>query len=246
MFQIRNLLRPNRCPLMPRQQQDAVVWTTTSYSSASPLSSNNSNRYRHFSDNTTNGPGQDEDVDVITDPVLVKQIVELHDRDFLHHGRRPRFRDYEKFKSPRKRASKLMLDLTNEAMAKSKASNPVVWETHFCVGDAIELEVISKGGIPQPIKKKKKDGEENDDDDDDDDDAYERPKPERKNLERMRGVVLGIFKKKMDTSVLIRDVIHGLPIERRIPLHSPLIQSLRVLEKNFVFKGKKRIKRAKL
>jgi len=31
-----------------------------------------------------------------------------------------------------------------------------------------------------------------------------------------------------------------------VPLHSPLLRSLEVLEKNFVFKGKRKVKRAKL
>jgi ribosomal protein L19 len=207
-----------------------------------------------------------------------KKIVDLQDRDFLHHKKRPRFRDYEKFKSPRKRASKLLLDLTNEAMNKSKTSNPAVWETKFRVGDAIEMEVISQGGIPQKGAAAGDNAEADMDataaaaDVATDDAALtaDVAKPDKsdktkknkhvpteaqqappkssynRNLERIRGVVLGIFKKKMDTSVLIRDVLFGVPIERLIPLHSPLIQSLRVLEKNFVFKGKKRIKRAKL
>ena len=138
------------------------------------------------------------------------------DRPFLHHGLRPRFRNYEKFRSPRKRASKLLLQLNQESVAKSKETKPAVWGTDFRVGDAVELDVVSQGGAKSD------------------------------NTEKMRGVVLGIFKKSMDTSILIRDVLFGEPVERRIPLHSPLVKSLRVLERNFVYKGKKRAKRAKL
>lgn len=86
----------------------------------------------------------------------------------------------------------------------------------FRVGDAIEIHMASIGGV----------------------------KSQR--FEKIRGVVLGIFRNGLDTSVLIRDVMFGQPIERRVPLHSPLLRSLAVLEKNFVFKGKRKVKRAKL
>ena len=138
---------------------------------------------------------------------------------FLHHGRRPRYRNYRKFISPRKRANKLMNLLENEAVAKAKEDTPKVWEENFRVGDAVELDVVTQGGVKTTNKSDKR---------------------------RMRGVILGIFRKGIDYSILIRDVIQGRQIERKIPLHSPLVRSLTVLEKNFVFKGKKRIKRAKL
>jgi large subunit ribosomal protein L19 len=142
--------------------------------------------------------------------------VSPEDRPYLHHGRRPRHRGYEKFQSPRKRANKLMNQLLEEGVTQLKASKPAVWETDFRVGDAVELQVVSQGGVKS------------------------------ENSDKYRGVVLGIFKKRLDTSILIRDVVFGEPIERRIPLHSPLVKSLKVLERNFVFKGKKKIKRAKL
>ena len=138
------------------------------------------------------------------------------DMPYLHHGKRPRFRGYEKFKSPRKRANILLYELNKEAVDQSKASKPKVWDTNFRVGDAIEIEMVLEGGVKSD------------------------------DTEKIRGVVLGIFRKKMDTSVLIRDVVFGEPIERRVPLHSPLLRSLKVLEKNFVNKGKKRVRRAKL
>lgn len=138
------------------------------------------------------------------------------DRPYLHHGQRPRFRDYEKFRSPRRRASKLLHEITQETITKLKAAKPAVWETDFRVGDAVELQVVTQGGAKSDT------------------------------TDKMRGVVLGIFNKGIDKSILIRDVVFGEPIERRIPLHSPLVKSLKVLAKNFVFKGRKRIKRAKL
>jgi large subunit ribosomal protein L19 len=142
--------------------------------------------------------------------------VDPEDMPYLHHGTRPRFRDYIKFKSPRVRASNMMHELTTEKMQQSKESNPAVWDTKFRVGDAIEIQLVSQGGTNSK--------------------AYEK----------VRGVVLGVFKKGLDHSVLIRDVVFGEPLERRIPLHSPLIKSVKILEENFVFKGRRKIKRAKL
>ena len=94
---------------------------------------------------------------------------------FLHHGKRPRYTNYEKFKLPRKRANIMMTEITNEAIEKSKASKPEVWNTHFRVGDAIEIEQIMLGGNVA------------------------------NRTEKIRGVVMGIYRKKMDYSILIRE-----------------------------------------
>jgi len=107
------------------------------------------------------------------------------DMPFAHHGKRPRFRNYTKFKSPRKRASKLLEEITGESVARSKESRPKVWEAPFRVGDAVEIKMVAQGGVGS------------------------------RKLEKIRGVVLGIYRKRLDTSVLIRDVVHGLPVERR-------------------------------
>ena len=64
---------------------------------------------------------------------------------FLHHGDRPRFRT-KKFKSPRKRASKLFDVLNQETIARSKEVNPAVWKEPFRVGDAVELKMVVQGG----------------------------------------------------------------------------------------------------
>ncbi|KAL7569344.1 hypothetical protein ACA910_016886 [Epithemia clementina (nom. ined.)] len=138
---------------------------------------------------------------------------------FLHHGTRPRFRDRNKYISPLKRANKMYELLQQEAIDRAIAQTPKVWEERFHVGDAIELEIVHQGGANTTNKADK---------------------------ELVRGVVLGIFRKRIDYSVLIRDVVQGHEIERKIPLHSPLVRSLKVLEENFVFKGKKRVKRGKL
>lgn len=64
---------------------------------------------------------------------------------YLHHGKRPRYTGYEKFRLPRKRASKILVDITQEAIQKSKAAKPEVWNTEFKVGDAIEIEYKKEG-----------------------------------------------------------------------------------------------------
>uniref|UniRef100_A0A6S8Z0T6 50S ribosomal protein L19, chloroplastic n=1 Tax=Ditylum brightwellii TaxID=49249 RepID=A0A6S8Z0T6_9STRA len=132
----------------------------------------------------------------------------------LPHGdpRRP-----PKFKSPRKRASKLFHELNVEAVDKSAESNPNVLKVPFRVGDAIEIEMVSMGGVNSSA-----------------------------NVDKLRGVVLGRSNRGLGSSVQIRDVMYGEPIDRQIMLHSPLLKSLKVLEKNFVHKGKKKVKRAKL
>lgn len=73
-----------------------------------------------------------------------------------------------------------------------------------------------------------------------------RENAEKNEIEKIRGVVLGISRKGLDHSVLLRDVVFGQPVERRILLHSPLLQSVKLLEENFVYKGKRKVKRAKL
>lgn len=140
----------------------------------------------------------------------------LDPRLFLHHGQRPRFRNRKKFESPRKKANKLMAEICKEAIDKSKANNPKVFETKFRVGDAIEMEIIVEGGIKSD------------------------------KTEKVRGVVTGIYNQGIDTSVLLRDVVYGSVVERKVPLHSPLIKYLKVLEENFIYKGKRKVKRAKL
>ena len=140
---------------------------------------------------------------------------------FLHHrghDERPK----PKFKNPRKRASKLLHTLQTEAVAKSKESNPEVWEVPFKVGDAVELEVLDSGGVDNPQNKK---------------------------YDKIRGVVLGRENKGLDTAIYLKDVLFGEHVERKVKLHSPMVKTLKVLEEGFVNKGKKkgrRVKRAKL
>jgi large subunit ribosomal protein L19 len=150
--------------------------------------------------------------------------VDVDDMPYVHHGDRPRYGNYQKFKSPRKRASKLFQDLNDEAVLRSKEKNPAMWQEKFRVGDAIELKMVVQGGVHP------KEG--------DSDKVQE--------LEKIRGVVLGIVNRGLGSSVILRDVVFGEPIERTIPFHSPMVKEVTVLERNFIFKGKKKVKRAKL
>jgi large subunit ribosomal protein L19 len=140
----------------------------------------------------------------------------LDDGSFMHHRHSSGFRDYEKFRSPRRRASKLFNEIKTEAVAQSKERNPSVLNVPFRIGDSIEIEKVIDGGINSTL------------------------------TEKVRGVVIARYNKGMETSVLIRDIISGQSIERQIFLHSPLIRSLKVLEQNFVFKGRRKVKRSKL
>jgi large subunit ribosomal protein L19 len=149
--------------------------------------------------------------------------VEPEDMPYVHHGHRPRHRDYTKFKSPRKRASSLFEELNKEAVEKSKEANPEIWKDSFRVGDSIEVKMVTQGGVHS------KDGDK-----------------QTQETEKIRGVVLGVVKRGLSSSFILRDVVYGLPIERKIPMHSPMIKEAKVLERNFIFKGKRKVKRAKL
>ncbi|KAL3940813.1 MAG: hypothetical protein SGARI_000833 [Bacillariaceae sp.] len=146
-------------------------------------------------------------------------VVSPEDRPFVHHGSRARYTNYTKFKSPRKRASKLFGELNKQACDKAKEENPVVWQEDIRVGDSVELKMVSQGGLVDL---------------------------EKQEVEKVRGVVLGIVKRGLGSSMLLRDVVYGVPIERRIPMYSPMIKDVKLLERNFIFKGKKKVKRAKL
>lgn len=140
--------------------------------------------------------------------------VPLQDMPYVHFHKRERPKP--KFRSPRKRASKLFDELNKEAVQINTERNPDVLKVPFRVGDAIEITMVSQGGVHS------------------------------RELEKIRGVVLGKVNRGLGTSVYLRDVVFGEPIDRKIPLHSPLLKSLRVIEENFVFKGKRKVKRAKL
>ena len=100
--------------------------------------------------------------------------------------------------------------------SQERRHKPEVHDVKFRVGDAIELTMIEQGGVNS------------------------------NETEKIRGVVLGMDKRGLGTGFYLRDVVFGEPIDRKIPLYSPLIKDIKVLEENFVFKKKRKVKRAKL
>lgn len=136
---------------------------------------------------------------------------------FIHHKVEKFSRP--KFKTPRKRASSLYTNLLAELKDQSIKRKPEVFTEVPRVGDSIELEMHVEGlKVNNPSAK----------------------------TEKVRGLVIAKENKGLGASVHIRDVIYGESVERKIPLHSPLVKSLKVLERNFIYKGKRRVKRAKL
>lgn len=122
-----------------------------------------------------------------------------------------------KFKIPRKRASKLFHELNVEKCEEDRKRNPDVFHVPFRVGDAIEVTQVAAGGVHS------------------------------KDTEQIRGVVLGIRNRGLGSVFYLRDVLFGEPVERIVPLHSPMIQKIEILQRNFVkAKEGKKIKRAKL
>lgn len=149
--------------------------------------------------------------------------VDPEDQPF-HHFRVPYHEEKDgsptkprkKFESPRKRANKMFSLIQQEAMKEAQEKRPHVHNVNFRVGDAIELTMISQGGVDSA------------------------------QTDKIRGVVLGIDKRGLGTGFYLRDVVFGEPIDRKIPLYSPFIKDIKVLEENFVFKKKRKVKRAKL
>jgi len=161
-----------------------------------------------------NGP-RHQTIACFSSDMKVAEGVAPEERPF-HHFRvsSDAEKKHTKFDSPRKRANKIMMQITKNA--QDKAHNPNVHDVKFRVGDAIELTMIAQGGVNS------------------------------NEVEKIRGVVLGIDTRGLGTGFYLRDVVFGEPIDRKIPLYSPLIKDIKVLEENFVFKKKRKVKRAKL
>ncbi|GMH94062.1 hypothetical protein TL16_g12797 [Triparma laevis f. inornata] len=120
----------------------------------------------------------------------------------------------DKYKIARKRANILLSLVNTESLSASISSKPKVFNTPFERGDAIEVEYASSMDT------------------------------KTRSITKFRGLVLGRTNKGLASSFTIRDVVLEETVERTIPLHSPLLLGVRVLEKNWI--GKKRIRRAKL
>lgn len=67
--------------------------------------------------------------------------------------------------------------------------------------------------------------------------------------EPVRGIVIGRFNRGIASSFIIRDVLYDEPIERRIPIYSPLLKAVRIIKKRAIYSGKKegkRVRRSKI
>lgn len=64
--------------------------------------------------------------------------------------------------------------------------------------------------------------------------------------QKVKGLVLGRRHRGADSSVQLFCRVMGTPMRRHVPLYSPLVKSIAVIQKNFLTKGKKRVKRRKL
>jgi len=144
-------------------------------------------------------------------------VVDAQDMPFVHHVTHRNRHPNPKFKSPRKRASRLLEEIQREETQRIREDKPQVFEEDFRVGDAIELQMVQQGN------------------------AHGQSPPDK-----IRGLVIGRVNRGLGSSIYLRDVVFGEPVEYKVPLYSPLVRSLRVLERNFLFKGRRKVKRAKL
>mmetsp|Transcript_30003 Transcript_30003/g.50195 ORF Transcript_30003/g.50195 Transcript_30003/m.50195 type:complete len:163 (-) Transcript_30003:74-562(-) len=62
----------------------------------------------------------------------------------------------------------------------------------------------------------------------------------------IKGLVIAKTNRASDTALRILNVEYGTPIQRRIVMYSPLIKSIKVLQRAFIHKGRKRVRRSKL
>lgn len=64
--------------------------------------------------------------------------------------------------------------------------------------------------------------------------------------EILKGVVIAHVKRNSDTSLTLLQSEYGTPYQRCIPLYNPLITNITVLQRAFIHKGLKRVRRSKL
>ncbi|RLN96242.1 hypothetical protein BBJ28_00005120, partial [Nothophytophthora sp. Chile5] len=130
-----------------------------------------------------------------------------------------------KLKIPTKRAAALLQQLEREVVEKAAEGKDI---DDFNPGDSVEVQyMLSRTGG---------------------------------RIQRVKGVVLARRNRGTGSSFVIRNVsaaclrspslliqhIGGYGYEQKIFLHSPLLQSVKVLQEAFIHKGKKRVRRAKL
>ena len=64
--------------------------------------------------------------------------------------------------------------------------------------------------------------------------------------EVIQGVIIAKVNRLSDTALTLLNVEHGTPVVRRIVMYSPLVVSIKILQKAFIHEGKKRVRRSKL
>lgn len=64
--------------------------------------------------------------------------------------------------------------------------------------------------------------------------------------DKIKGVVIAKTNRAMDSSLVLLNMEHGTAVRRRMLMYSPLVQNITVLQKAFIHKGMKRVRRSKL
>lgn len=118
---------------------------------------------------------------------------------------------YPKRKSPHKRAASLLSALSTEEQLRLQATNRAIFPLKVPKPRAGDVLRVS----------------------------YVHHLPVRGVPHCFTGVCIAVRKRGLGSSVLLRNVIDGVPVERYFPIYSPLVRDVQVV-------GKKRAKRAKL
>ena len=64
--------------------------------------------------------------------------------------------------------------------------------------------------------------------------------------DKIKGLVIAKTNRASDSALVLLNSEHGTPIRRRMLMYSPLVQNISVLQKAYIHKGKKRVRRSKL
>jgi len=64
--------------------------------------------------------------------------------------------------------------------------------------------------------------------------------------DKIKGLVIAKTNRLSDSSLVLLNSENGTPVRRRILMYSPLVQNITVLQKAFIHKGLKRVRRSKL
>lgn len=67
-----------------------------------------------------------------------------------------------------------------------------------------------------------------------------------KETDIIKGVVTYLRKNSQNTSIGLLNVEYGTPVLRYIEIYSPLVKDIKILQKQFITQGKKRVKKSRL